>query len=296
MQAALLGDALGVPHEFKSSQAQPRFEDIEMVMPAAYRKTYAAIPYGRWSDDGSQLLALLDVLVRRRGQYNAPHFLLNLLAWYREGAFQAGGVVFDVGGQTRSALERREAGLPLEQLSNGYCGNGSLMRVLPVAALPSVWRTTEDTAIQVAMQQSSLTHPQLIARVTCALYVELCWRLAEHPDASVMGRVAAAQAKLRGRGILTDDELSWLDALLDFRRRELPTGGGYVADAFWSAVWALERSQSVSETLRWAVSLGKDTDTTACIAGGLAGARWGLDEQAETWLEQLEIHYPQPNC
>ena len=43
---ALVGDALGVPHEFKNAAAIPRADLIEMVMPAHYQKTYAHVPYG----------------------------------------------------------------------------------------------------------------------------------------------------------------------------------------------------------------------------------------------------------
>lgn len=294
VHAALAGDALGVPHEFKSGAAQPGFASIEMVMPAAYPKTYAAIPYGRWSDDGSQLLALLDVFVRTAGRYDERLFLQNLIAWYQDGAFQAGGTVFDIGGQTRAALDRRKAGLTPEPLDPAYCGNGSLMRVLCAAALPDTWRVSEDDAIRAAMAQSDITHPQLIGRVACALYVELIWRVAARPEASVMGEVGEAEASLRRRGILTQAELGSLNALSEFRRKQMPTGGGFVANSFWSAIWALERSSSVSETLRRAVSLGNDTDTTACIAGGLAGARWGLDAQTTLWLGQMDLSYPPP--
>lgn len=38
MQGALLGDALGVPFEFKSASEIPA--DIQLVMPADYPKTY----------------------------------------------------------------------------------------------------------------------------------------------------------------------------------------------------------------------------------------------------------------
>jgi ADP-ribosylglycohydrolase len=37
----LLGDSLGVPHEFKQAHAIPVAGQIDMVMPVHYRKTYA---------------------------------------------------------------------------------------------------------------------------------------------------------------------------------------------------------------------------------------------------------------
>ena len=36
-----------------------------------------------------------------------------------------------------------------------------------------------------------------------------------------------------------------------------------------------------------AVNLGKDTDTTACVVGGLAGIYYGYDGIPFDWLEQI---------
>ena len=49
-------------------------------------------------------------------------------------------------------------------------------------------------------------------------------------------------------------------------------------DSFWSAWDAFASSGSYRETIERAVGYGNDTDTTAAIAGGLAGIRWGIDE------------------
>ena len=48
---------------------------------------------------------------------------------------------------------------------------------------------------------------------------------------------------------------------------------------------------SYAETIQRAVRYGHDTDTTAAIAGGLAGIYWGVDETAGgipgEWLAAL---------
>jgi ADP-ribosylglycohydrolase len=36
-----------------------------------------------------------------------------------------------------------------------------------------------------------------------------------------------------------------------------------------------------------AVNLGYDTDTTACIVGGLAGIYYGFEEIPSDWIEEL---------
>ena len=68
-------------------------------------------------------------------------------------------------------------------------------------------------------------------------------------------------------------------------------GGGWVLDSFWSAWEAFAASSSYRDTIVRAVRYGNDTDTTAAIAGGLAGIRWGLDESQggipAEWLDAL---------
>ena len=39
--------------------------------------------------------------------------------------------------------------------------------------------------------------------------------------------------------------------------------------------------------MRRAIKLGHDTDTTACIAGGVAGLRFGLEGIPERWRDGL---------
>ena len=46
-------------------------------------------------------------------------------------------------------------------------------------------------------------------------------------------------------------------------------------------------NESYKETTLAAVNLGEDTDTTAAIAGGLAGIYYGYDEIPSHWLEQI---------
>jgi ADP-ribosylglycohydrolase len=44
---------------------------------------------------------------------------------------------------------------------------------------------------------------------------------------------------------------------------------------------------SYKETALAAVNLGGDTDTTACVVGGLAGIYYGYEDIPSHWLEQI---------
>ncbi|MDQ3265584.1 MAG: ADP-ribosylglycohydrolase family protein [Myxococcota bacterium] len=63
-------------------------------------------------------------------------------------------------------------------------------------------------------------------------------------------------------------------------------GSGYVADSLLCARWAFEQGP-YELTVKSAISLGEDTDTTAAIAGGAAGARDGVAAIPARWREGL---------
>jgi ADP-ribosyl-[dinitrogen reductase] hydrolase len=65
-----------------------------------------------------------------------------------------------------------------------------------------------------------------------------------------------------------------------------PRSTQYVIDTIWSVRRALEE-KSFEDVVRTAIMFGNDTDTTAAIAGGLAGIRFGLSGIVKRWVEQL---------
>lgn len=62
---------------------------------------------------------------------------------------------------------------------------------------------------------------------------------------------------------------------------------GYVWDTYNAAIWCLEHTESYRECVLAAVNLGDDTDTTACVAGGLAGILYGREAIPPEWLATL---------
>jgi ADP-ribosylglycohydrolase len=49
----------------------------------------------------------------------------------------------------------------------------------------------------------------------------------------------------------------------------------------------LQRETSYETVIKAAIALGHDTDTTACIAGGLAGIYYGVVAIPERWLHAM---------
>ncbi|VWC53930.1 putative ADP-ribosylglycohydrolase [Burkholderia contaminans] len=277
----LIGDALGVPYEFHDAASIPPPAAIDMTPPPGFVRAHDGVPPGTWSDDGAQALALLDALSNDR-DLNLDTFARNLQDWFHRGAFTPDGHVFDVGLQTRRAFHALAAGAapavagPDGERDNG---NGSLMRCFPVIMVAA----SRDEAIRLARKQSVVTHGHVRSQLCCALYGLTAWDIVEGqpaPDA-----VRAAEDELLARYAGTADEIE-LKIVLD-GRFDAPQGSGYVVDSFWSSIQCLLSTSSYEDCVKRAIALGNDTDTTAAIAGSLAGALYGEHALPARWVAAL---------
>ncbi len=277
----LVGDALGVPYEFHARSSIPPLDRIEYTPPPGFDRAHARVPPGTYSDDGAQALCLLASLLAC-GTLDADDLGRRLVRWYQDGYLAVDDDVFDVGVQTAAAIRALRAGTPAlaagGELETGN-GNGSLMRVLPLA----LWHRGADAElVRFAQDQSRVTHGHPRAQACCALYCLWARRvLADHP-----APWADATATLRA---LYADAPAHL-AELDFHVRPDEAiegqGSGYVVDCLRSARQAVERGP-YEVAVKAAIALGRDTDTTACVAGGIAGLRDGVEAIPARWRDAL---------
>ena len=205
-------------------------------------------PAGTWSDDTSMALAICDSY-RELGRIDVDDVRGRFVRWYREGAYTVDGL-FDIGNATREALERGH-GLSGERDN----GNGSLMRTVPLAFTDA----TDDEVRAV----SAVTHAHPTSTEACVAMVHIARDLiAGATPAEVAGDVAARPV----------DEIR---------------SGGFVLDTFDAALWCLANTSSYAECALAAVNLGDDTDTTAAVAGALAGIVYGVEGIPAEWLDRL---------
>jgi len=276
-----VGDALGVPVEFTGRAIR----DADPVLGMRGFGTWNQ-PAGTWSDDSSLAFASADRLSTHGWDPEAQ--LSGFLAWLDDAWWTPHGRVFDIGNATQTALMRKRVGLPwhecggTEERDNG---NGGLMRLLPA----SCWifgRPTE-AIIRLAGESSALTHAHSRARLCAAFHALVSEELLSgHPV-----RVAALNAAARLRRHVPYEERAHLAALLDGSalnrsRREVPSDG-YVVSTLEAALWCLEQHGDYPAAVLAAVNLGGDTDTTAAVAGGLAGLRSGVAAIPPQWISAL---------
>lgn len=251
---AAVGDALGVPYEF---MRRGSFECAGMVGGGAH-----GMPAGTFSDDTSLMLATC-------ASYDDLHYVDaddmrgEFARWLYEGAYTADGSAFDVGNATATAIEQGR-GCDGER-SNG---NGSLMRIAPLALT-----TASDDEIRDA---SAVTHAHTISKEACVAFV--------HILREVLRGEALATA-IEGN-IPDDPHFGFMHDIESWSRDDVRSTG-YVVDTLGAALWCALNTDGYASCVLAAVNLGDDSDTTACVAGALAGAMYGYDSIPRKWIEQL---------
>jgi len=166
-----VGDALGVPVEFKSRDTLKAHPVRGMLEYGTHNQ-----PAGTWSDDTSLMLCLLEHL---RPDLDLDALARSFVRWADEGHMTPYGVVFDIGGTTARAIERLRRGVPPDQAGRDGerdNGNGSLMRILPIAFLEQL---DDREAVEMAHKISCLTHRHPRSQLACGLFVLMCRRLLE---------------------------------------------------------------------------------------------------------------------
>lgn len=251
---AAVGDALGVPFEFRQRGS---FTCAGMVAHGTHD-----MPAGTFSDDTSLLLATVDSL-RECGGVDVEDMRQRFCDWLNKGDYTPDGTVFDVGNATATAL-RAGSGCEGER-SNG---NGSLMRIAPLAF--------SDAADEQVEEVSAVTHAHEISRKACVAFVQILRRVL---DGEMLETAITASQP--------DDPLfAFMGELVDMPRAAVRSTG-YVLDTLGAALWCALHTNGYKGCVLAAVDLGDDTDTTACVAGALAGAMYGLDAIPQEWLEVL---------
>jgi ADP-ribosyl-[dinitrogen reductase] hydrolase len=278
----LVGDALGVPYEFNPPEQIPPIDAIEMQPPPNFVRSHNGVAIGTWSDDGAHALALLESLLDC-GRLDLNDFAQRLVQWYEQGRYAVGNRVFDVGIQTSHAIHAIIKGTPADQAGSrdDYAnGNGSLMRVLPLA----LWHQgSDDELVKDAHDQSLVTHGHIRSQVCCALYCLWARRILQEVENPWDRAVNTL------RELYTEQPAYGKQLELHVRPDNPPDdagGSGYVVDTLHSARLALQEPK-YQAVVRKAIALGHDTDTTACVAGGLAGLRDGVEVIPLRWREAL---------
>lgn len=247
MYGLAIGDALGVPYEFRQ---RGTFACTGMVGHGTHNQ-----PAGTWSDDTAMSLATLDSLSKCGGEVDATDLLTRYRMWLKHGMYMPDGKAYDAGITVAKAIRSGRG-------CDGFLdnGNGSLMRIAPSA----FYHLTDEEIRQV----SAVTHAHEISMTACVQYVRILEGLVNY---------------VPPRKAITDSGFPFDPTI---PRTEVESDG-FVLHTLNAALWCLTNTDNYQDCVLTAVDLGEDTDTTASVAGALAGAVYGFESIPRGWVGKL---------
>ena len=294
-----VGDALGVAAEFHSREDLRKnpIKDMRPVM-TFHNTPIEFQPAGTWSDDTSMSLAFAESLIVK-GAYDADDAMRRFSEWYNGGEYTPFGEMWDCGSTSSTAIYRFDNGEPVDNCggrSEDDNGNGSIMRILPLAFyLRSRYGDypQREEAFELIHLVSSLTHAHERSKMACGIYLSIAAALLNESEAAPAVYKGLHNAKtyyMRNKDFR--GELKHFDRLYESGFADLPESGirsgGYVIDTLEASVWCLLNTSNYADCVLKAVNLGDDADTTAAVAGGLAGAFYGIAAIPRKWVDSLQ--------
>lgn len=281
-----VGDALGVPVEFKPRQVLKENPVTGMRAYGTHQQ-----PAGTWSDDSSMAFCTAESLCQG---YQIEAIANSFVRWYSQAYWAAHHEVFDIGIATSQALKKIKQGISPSQSGGAEesdNGNGSLMRILPLVF--ELQNDPIDLRFTKIQEVSSITHAHLRSVLACFLYCEYALALLQGQDK--MQAYATMQNSVNSflDGQPNDFQIEralfarLLTQSIDLLNEDDIQSSGYVLHTLEAALWCFLTTDSYADAVLKAVNLGEDTDTTACVAGGLAGLYYGSDKIPAPWLYVL---------
>lgn len=280
-----VGDALGVPVEFKSRTYLKENPISEMLGFG----TYDQLP-GTWSDDSSMSFCLVESMI---SGLNLNDLARNFIKWYDESFWTARGEVFDIGIATQRAIDRLKQNVSPTQAGGREDfdnGNGSLMRILPIVF--GLENLEWIQRFEIIHNVSSITHGHIRSILSCFYYVEFALLILQGKEKnSIYRQLQNSFPNYLEKLNIPVKEIECFDRLLKDDIASLSendiSSKGYVVASLEASIWCFLNTENFRQAVENAVNLGDDTDTVASITGGLAGLYYGKKEIPNTWLEPL---------
>jgi ADP-ribosyl-[dinitrogen reductase] hydrolase len=287
---ALVGDAAGATLEF--IHRKPTLEEVNhaMTMPGG---GFLKVAPGQITDDGELTLCLAHALAKSRS-FDSEKIARKYADWIRSKPFDVGattrhslGCFLDPNWKDVCSTEGYAAGMA--QAAYYKCleskANGSLMRATPIG----IWGhklKTNDLAL-IAREDSRLSHPNKSCRDAVACYSIAIAHLMNHP-----GDREGAFAKVKEWAVIhaVAEVNEWLNDARQNVEAPYHPQIGFIKIAFTHAFRHLLLGTNFFEAIRETLSGGGDTDTNACIVGGLVGAACGAVAISD------EMKIPVLNC
>jgi len=269
---ALIGDAAGGIFEFMGRP--PTLQEAQAALDLPGGGVFDLAP-GQFTDDGEMTMALLGAIAKAKGAYRQELAAQAYCEWEQSNPF-------DIGLATRAALRVPKAAMNNpKSLAKLVCSqalehnsaskaNGCMMRATPLG-IAATGCNIEET-IEMVTSDVVLTHPNKDCIDSTVAYVLALRHLILHAGDSE-GAIGVANTYLSDNN---RSVLGWLDQAMEGNIDPVTKHIGFVKHGFTLAFHFLAYQFNFKEAITQTLLMSGDTDTNACIVGGLIGANCGL--------------------
>jgi ADP-ribosyl-[dinitrogen reductase] hydrolase len=255
---AAVGDALGAPVEFMTrSEIRGKHGTLRTMEGGGWLH----LAPGQVTDDTEMSLCLARSIVAKG--WEPADIAERFARWYRSRPI-------DIGNTCRRGIARYlNSGRVFGPFNEGDAGNGAAMRVAPAALATLACRGMLE---QWAVEQAHITHHHPLSDAACILIGRMIH----------VGCLGLSWTRMRR---LAAETVQSFPSFTFTPYRQLSTA--YVVDTMQTVLHHLFSTNSFEDCLVATVNQGGDADTTAAIAGAIAGASYGLDQIPRRWVKKL---------
>lgn len=237
---------------------------------------------GQYTDDTLMSLALSRSLVSCKG-FDPADVAKGYLNWYLTKETRG------IGGTTHAAMVNLRQGLPWDQSGlrgEHIGGNGTAMRIAPLGI---VYRNNMIDCFKFAVQDAKITHnsSEPVKGSTAVALGTALLSMGEDPIDVLRDMKELTYTSMVGSKL--ELALKHIENGTEVREALVEIGsGGYVPETVAAAFYCLCVNDNYKDTVIMAVKAGGDTDTTAAVAGAMAGTLYGLDGIPDEYKSQVE--------
>lgn len=281
---ALVGDAVGAVLEFSDGPISEERVKWALSYPGGGPHHVGS---GQITDDGEVTIALWRAL--NSAEFPRPMCVLDgngkgepirvecLMRSYADWLYS---VPFDIGFACHNAfdcyldmihgsLSLSECTKTIHSLNARSEANGALMRATAIASYVDVqYQGNPIVAVEIARQDALLSHPSIVCQEVNMIYVYvLVYLLQGAPSEEILSRLD----KFMKKNITSETVHKWFyEESLDISEMDCTKQQGHVRWSFVMAMYFLRHPEiGFEEALIMVLKKGGDTDTNACIVGGL---------------------------
>jgi len=222
-----------------------------------------ALHMGQWTDDCSMSLCMADSLLVKQC-YDGSDIRVRFWSWWNKGYCNAFGKEAAQGRPRSSvglggnisksifSMREQETPTPTFESSGEDSGNGSLMRLAPVAIYYS---GNERDCMDFARQSSYTTHPGKIAAECCALQAFLIARAIQDPRLPIVASPGSVVSTVAAEATEELTAESWLvQQVTEYLEQELKDRDGVGVDEVRRMLISSEPEGSLERNWNWRAS------------------------------------------